>query len=197
MRWRVALRYRDCVLKSRRRAVVIGLAVGVFISALVAIVLVATHKSTPIPTLQAAGTSDQGSGASVPAKTFTKFDGTKASLADYRGTPIVLNFFASWCAPCVGELPAMQSVSQKLTGKVTFVGLDNHDTLADGKDIASKSGVTYTLGSDPDSSFFNQFGAVYMPTTVFISADGRVVDKHAGAYSADALEKHLHDLFGI
>src|SRR5262249_11348738 len=62
-------------------------------------------------------------------------------LADYRGTPVVVNLFASWCEPCKRELPAFHAVSTALKGKVTFIGVNSNDG-GHGLALAQSTGVT-------------------------------------------------------
>src|SRR5687767_84591 len=71
-------------------------------------------------------------GEPVPEATFARFDGDEGSLADYEGTPLVVNWFASWCVPCVTEMPAFEEVHQLLGDDVAFLGLNSQDTLEEG-----------------------------------------------------------------
>src|SRR5687768_6208379 len=67
-------------------------------------------------------------GEPVPASTFAKLDGGLGALTDYRGKPLVVNFFGSWCVPCRKEMPALESVFKAVGDKVAFVGLAIHDS---------------------------------------------------------------------
>jgi thiol-disulfide isomerase/thioredoxin len=118
----------------------------------------------------------------------TYFDGEEGNIDDFLGTPVVVNFFASWCPPCVAELPDFARVEMQRGNEVVFIGvntseLDPNAALA----LAERSGVHYRLVSDTDGSIFQRFGGQAMPTTVFISAEGEVVEKHEGALFADSL----------
>lgn len=126
-------------------------------------------------------------GESVADTTFTLLEGGSMALGDLGGTPIVLNFFAEWCPPCVTEMPAFEAVHQELGDQVAFVGLDVRDSVDRGREIVERTGVTYAIGRDPSGEIFQSFDAVNMPTTVFIDADGVVVSSHAGALDADEL----------
>jgi thiol-disulfide isomerase/thioredoxin len=142
-----------------------------------------------------APSSDEGDvatgGAAPEDVTLTMLDGTTGSMADYRGRPVVLNFFASWCAPCLAEMPGFEQVHQDLDGQVAFLGVNLQDRIADGQRVVDQTGVTYDIARDPDGSLFQHFGAVAMPTTVFIDAQGRVVDVHSGEISAGALADRI------
>jgi thiol-disulfide isomerase/thioredoxin len=159
----------------------------------------------------AAGSGDEAAGDSVeltpegelPSSTADVRLGSLDGGADRRlgellGTrPVVVNFFASWCVPCIDEMPAFERVHQELGDRVTFVGMANRDAPEDALATVDATGVTYPTFDDPDASALTWFGGVAMPTTVFIDAAGEVVDVHPGALTEAALRAKLADLFGV
>lgn len=132
----------------------------------------------------AARPSEAGSGVTA---TLAKLDGGEVSLTDFRGTPLVVNFMASWCVACQAELPAFQALSSRLGTKVQFLGVALQDTPQDAKALVESTGVTYPVALDPDGTLFQSFGASSMPTTVLIRTDGRVAAIHAGELTAQEL----------
>jgi thiol-disulfide isomerase/thioredoxin len=128
-------------------------------------------------------------GDPLPDVTFTRFDGSEGTLADYDGKPLVINWFSTWCAPCVREMPALESVHQKYGDEVAFLGFNNQDTLEDGKALAEAAGVTWDLARDPRGEILAEFGGVAMPTTVLVSEDGHIVATHSGEFKADDLDR--------
>ncbi len=113
-------------------------------------------------------------------------------------TPVVVNLFASWCVPCVEEMPAFERVHQALGDQVTFLGMSNRErSPEDALAIVESTGVTYPTFDDPDASAFTYFGALGMPTTVFIDATGNVVDVHSGPLTEAELQTRITDLFGV
>ena len=118
-------------------------------------------------------------------------------LADLRGKPVVVNFFASWCVPCRKELPAFQAVSARLGDRVAFLGIDHQDNREGGRQLIAETGVRYPTGYDPDGDVARRYALFGMPTTVFVSPDGRVLGKHTGEMSAEKLEEEISRLFGI
>ena len=135
-------------------------------------------------------------GEDIPELTFDTFEGDVAAFSDFEGQPVVLNFWASWCPACVAEMPDFEIVSQGFGDDVVFLGLDTQETSIDGANaLVHSTGVTYQLGLDPDGALFRRFGGVGMPTTVFIDAEGRVVDVISGAIFAEDLENKIDELF--
>src|SRR5438067_696568 len=90
--------------------------------------------------------------------TFKRFDGTTGTIAEYRGKPVVMNFFSSTCIPCQQEMPALERVHQTLGDQVTFLGMDVQDTADGGKAFVQTVGITWELGRDPDATILQ--GAV-------------------------------------
>ena len=132
-------------------------------------------------------------GTPVPTTKFPKLEGGFGSLADYKGTPLVLNFFGSWCVPCRKETPDLQKVHQELGDKVRFLGLAVNDSARDAKAFVIQFGATYDIGRDANGKLFSQLGGVNMPSTFFVSAEGKIVAAHAGALDAAALRKLIND----
>ncbi|MEO8898723.1 MAG: TlpA disulfide reductase family protein [Candidatus Dormibacter sp.] len=123
------------------------------------------------------------------------------SLASLRGHPVVVDFFASWCYACQGELPGMATVSAQLKGKVTFVGVNSQET-GDGMAMAQHYGIGWwplaaDRGGAEDSGLRDNLGAAVMPVTAFYDATGKLLDVVPGAISQADLKTRLHDLFGV
>jgi cytochrome c biogenesis protein CcmG/thiol:disulfide interchange protein DsbE len=116
--------------------------------------------------------------------------GERVTLAEHRGTPVVLNFWASWCAPCVKEMPLLERTHQRLGDDVQFLGIDGNDSRRLAVDLMAKTKVTYPSGYDPKDAVFRQYRLRGRPTTVFIDADGTIKGIHAG----ELKEADLHDL---
>lgn len=151
-------------------------------------------------------TRSQGGGVSVdgraalgeraPEVVMDGFDGETVRLSQFQGTPVVLNFWASWCPQCVAEMPDFERVHQELADRVQFVGVNQSDNKAAAEDLAEETGVTYLLTSDPTGQIFRAFGGAGMPTTVFIDGDGSVRDVVTGQLTQDQLEDRIEEAFG-
>jgi len=128
---------------------------------------------------------------------FTTFDDELVPVASLDGTPTVVNFFASTCVPCITEMPAFEQVHADLGDQVTFLGLAVQDRPEDALDLVDQTGVTYRTAQDPDASVFNALGAVVLPTTVLLDADGDVLATKLGALDEGELRTLLADELGI
>lgn len=119
------------------------------------------------------------------------------SLADFRGKPVVLNFWASWCAPCVKEMPALERVHRDLGGRVAFVGIDGRDSRRLALELMEKTGVTYPSGYDPTDAVHRRYRLVGRPTTVLVDPGGRILAVHAGELQESELRDLVERHFGI
>src|SRR5690606_19504067 len=119
--------------------------------------------------------------------------GPDRALGELLGTrPVVVNFFASWCAPCVEEMPAFERVHQELGDQVRFVGVNRPDRPEDAGRIIDRTGITYEVVRDPGGLLESLEGLV-MPTTALITADGQVVRLHSGPMNADQLRTAIDE----
>lgn len=128
--------------------------------------------------------------------TFTAPDGTEATLRSrLDGRPMVVNFFASWCPPCIREMPDFQTVAGQTAGRVDIVGLAVQDRPEDAIEIVEETGIEYFWARDARGDIAGAIGVVQMPSTFFVDADGEIVEVHSGTLDADELraliERHL------
>lgn len=134
----------------------------------------------------------------LPRETLEGFAGGKdVALADFRGKPLVVNFWATWCAPCVEEMPIFRDVANSSRGKVTFLGVDVQDAPSNAEPFVKKLGIDYPLALDPDGELWRATGSFGMPTTLFVDADGMVVYRHTGALDAEQLRELLRSELGV
>ena len=127
------------------------------------------------------------------------FDSAKrVDLGAYRGRPLVINYWASWCGPCIDEMPAFEKAYRRWRGRVAFIGVDVMDQLAAAKEFKRRTGVTYTLATDSDASDFKRLGGgLGMPTTFFVDRDGIIVGRFVGPLSERELTERLRKHFGV
>ena len=134
------------------------------------------------------GAGDDGQATEIE---FELLDGGTTTVGVFLDRPLVLNFFASWCTPCIAEMPALESIHQQRPD-IAFVGLAVNDTPTRAREIVADTGVTYATGVDPGSAIGNAYEILGMPTTLFIATDGEVVYQHTGGLTAEQINDHLN-----
>jgi cytochrome c biogenesis protein CcmG, thiol:disulfide interchange protein DsbE len=145
--------------------------------------------------VHAAKPSAQLVGRPAPQLVVRAFDGSTLRLSDLRGRPVVLNFWASWCAPCRQEDPALQAAAREHAGQVQFVGVDVQDSDTAARAYEAATGHPYPVGSllSGDAS---AFGVTAPPTTVFVDGGGVVAARFAGPLDGQVLARYLQ-LVGV
>ena len=125
-------------------------------------------------------------------------------LADYRGKPVVVNFFASWCTECQAELPGFRQEATALKGKVIFIGVDSLETgdknfLPGRFHLAGAfAALARDVGPDGDGLHAALGGGNTMPLTAFYGVGGRLLDVERGALvPVSALKAKIAQLFGV
>ncbi len=134
------------------------------------------------------------SGLVLPDVPLEDAAGNTVSLSDYRGKPLVLNFWFSNCAPCAREVAYFQAVHEELGDVVQIVGVNPFDTVDAMTRFADERGVTYDRLRDPERSFVNVIGLVAYPVTLFVDADGRIL-RQTGELDGDDLRGAIDELF--
>jgi thiol-disulfide isomerase/thioredoxin len=162
--------------------------VAVFVAGCVTLVVVYANQDPKTKTIKLTGN----------AATFRLGDvrtgRREVDLEAFRGKPVVLNFFGSWCTPCQRELPDFQAVSKRYR-KVAFVGVTYNDTRPGARKMLSGSGVTYPAAFDPHNEVALDYAIRAMPTTVFISPSGRLIERAERALTEPQLDTILRRLF--
>ncbi len=132
----------------------------------------------------------------APDSAFAMFDGSTATFADYEGLPLVVNFWASWCPSCVAEMSAaFKPAQQSLGDEVAFLGLNIQDDRDDALRLIEETGVLFDLGDDPLGDLYLEFGGIGMPFTIFIDADGFIVEQHNGPLTETQLLDMIEQAF--
>lgn len=111
--------------------------------------------------------------------------------AQVRGTPLVVNFWASWCDPCEEEMPLLAAAARREGDQIQFLGVDILDTRDPARTFLAHYGVPYPNVFDPTGQTRDAVGGIGQPVTVFYDAGGQLVAKVDGQLSEASLEEQL------
>lgn len=135
----------------------------------------------------------------MPDFTVYDADGNAVHLTDFRGKPVVLNFWASWCGPCKSEMPAFNDTAEDLNGEVVFLMVNLTDGYQETVDTASafieEQGYTFPVYYDTDMNAAQVYGVSSVPVTYFIDAEGYGVGRAMGAIDETYLQTGIDMIY--
>lgn len=137
---------------------------------------------------QAAGQVDKG-----PAPDFTlqTFDGETITLSDWRGTPIVINFWASWCLECYEEAPLLEQTWRDHRDDVLFLGVAYNDTEPAARQYLDRFDITYPNGFDYGNRISDAYRLQGVPETFFVDRRGRLLGLKVGPLTQAELDQWI------
>ena len=158
----------------------------------------ATPEETAVSGDAAAETEEKGSEA--PGFTVYDLEGNAHKLSDFRGKPVLLNFWASWCGPCQMEMPDFQKFYESHGDKVNFVIVNltdgQQETVESAAAFIEEKGYTFPVYYDTDIDAAAKYGVNAVPVSYFIDAEGYFVAWAQGALTADMLQQGMDLLLG-
>ena len=153
-------------------------------------------EALPQQTLAAQAATDPTQNATA-APDFTVYaqDGTAYKLSDFRGKPVILNFWASWCGPCKMEMPDFQQAYEEYGDEIVFLMVNLTDGYQETQQTASDfiASTDYTFPVYYDLSFeaASNYAVSAVPVTYFISAEGEAIAKGQGMLSLESIQKGI------
>ncbi len=139
--------------------------------------------------------SDDPAPSAEPAASFLPGgrDAFEARIAKERGTPVVVNKWASWCGPCRLEFPFFRSQAEKRKGEILFIGVNSNDNRGDAEEFLKEEPVPFKHFEDPKLEIAAAFNAVQaFPSTAFYDSKGKLAFVHQGGYAdEDSLAKDI------
>ncbi|MBJ7453002.1 MAG: TlpA family protein disulfide reductase [Blastococcus sp.] len=115
--------------------------------------------------------------------------GEDVALDDLGDRPVLVNLWASWCAPCRDEMPLLQDAYERDGDRVGFLGVDTEDTPSAAASLLADLDVTYAHVVDRDKELLTELAAPGLPVTLAVAADGRILDRQIGQASAERLDE--------
>ena len=136
-------------------------------------------------------------GRLAPDFEISDFDGTRHRLSDFRGKPVYVNFWATWCVPCTMELPDIQVLEQRHSDDLAVITVNRRESLntarAYSQNIALRdggTGVSFTVnGLDPDDTLYREYRGLGMPVSFFVDASGVITRFYNGIISLELMEE--------
>ena len=151
-----------------------------------------TPGEVPYPTI---ATNSEVAGTSLPQASLLTLDNKTIDSTALIGKPIILNFWYSTCEPCRREMPVLAASAATHSATVRFVGINMNDSIETATAFVAKYNVLYDIMFDPSGSFIGALGIGTAPMTLFVDAQGIIVDQVAGEITADKLESLITKWF--
>lgn len=122
-------------------------------------------------------------------------DGTVYTLSELRGTPVIINFWATWCVPCMTEMPALQEIADIYSGRLVLLGVNLRETRDVVAAFVEERAIRFPILLNPPDSVVLAYQVMNLPQTILISARGEMVYRQFGAVEIAALSQQIADYF--
>jgi cytochrome c biogenesis protein CcmG/thiol:disulfide interchange protein DsbE len=152
--------------------------------------LISFARSSPGSQPGEASTSTVGVERPAPDFTLPDLNGTQVSLSQFRGQPVVVNFWATWCPPCRDEIPRLTEAYQREKDGVVFIAISDEPADVVGS-FVKKNSIPYVNLLDSGDRVSSAYGIRALPTTLFISSEGEIKVYYTGGMSARIIEEGL------
>lgn len=121
-------------------------------------------------------------------------NGSRFALYDLRGTPVILNFWATWCPPCVREMPLLQKLYEENKNDIIVVGVNLGEDKKTIEEFIKRLNITFPIALDKEKKIESYYNLLLKPTTYFIDENGIIVDKKYGELSEEDLTERSNKL---
>ncbi|MBN2548603.1 MAG: TlpA family protein disulfide reductase [Anaerolineales bacterium] len=184
--------------RSRMLKVVIGIWVGVLIVGILLFVLNLTGMLSFSDLTQSQTALDPAAAPKVgqPAPKFAleNLAGQTIRLSDLRGRAVILNFWATWCGPCIREMPMFNEYSQKYSSNLVVIGVDMQEDLPVVQEFLEDLNFDYEMIADQGGEIGKAYQVFMLPTTFFIDAEGILRAQHIGSLSEEQFNVYLAEV---
>lgn len=147
--------------------------------------------------VRGSATSPTALGVPAPNFTLADLDGKPIRLADLRGRPVIVNFWASWCGPCVEEFPLLrEAAARHADDGLVVIGVVYRDRSEAARDFMRRNDATWAAAMDPGERVAEAYGILGPPETFFIGRDGTIVARQLGQFTAASLDEKVAAIIG-
>lgn len=136
-------------------------------------------------------------GNKAPDFTAELADGTSLTLSEFQGKPVIINFWATWCGPCVKEMPAFERLKEDFGDKIGIIAVNCGDDSDTVKDFIEKNGYTFPVALDEDYAVSMLYPTNGIPYTVILDEEGTVTHLSTGASDADTMYEMYKEALGL
>lgn len=138
----------------------------------------------------------KGKRVAAPSRTLPVLGSERTTAVNrFRGRVLVVNFWASWCVPCIAEAPALEGTERRFGGKgLTVLGVNFRDTVPDAQSFVRRHGLTYSSVRDIDGKLAHAYGTVALPETFVVDRRGRIAAAFRGTVRASQLDRAVRPL---
>lgn len=123
--------------------------------------------------------------------------GEKVKLSNYLGKPVFLNFWATWCGPCVGEMPAIENIKNEYDGKLEVLLINGGESRDDVEFFINKKGYSFNVGLDKNGEILTTYDSMYIPLSIFIDENGVIQERKVGALSYNDMKNIVKNLVNM
>lgn len=124
-------------------------------------------------------------------------DGSSFTLSEQKGKMVLLNFWATWCGPCVGEMPALERLQEEYPERLTVVAVNCGETKAVVDAFIEENGYTFSIAYDETDEISRQYPADGIPYTLIINEEGVILQTFLGAADADTQYEEYKRALGL
>ena len=132
-------------------------------------------------------------GQKAPDFTLTSLDGVTVNLHARLSKPVFLNFWATWCGPCVAEMPDIEKLQQAMGSQIQIIGIDLGESSAQVKAFVQGQGFTWTFLLDTTSKIGQSYAVTAIPTSIFINTKGVITSRSVGSMRYDTMKRLAED----
>lgn len=149
------------------------------------------------PTPPPAAAPDDAAPFYAPDFTADTLDGGQITLSNLRGRWVVLNFWATWCAPCVEEMPALQQIADDYADTLTLLGVNMRETPQEVAAFIEAQAIRYPILINPGDQMLLDYTVTGLPQTFIIDPAGEIVYRSFGAITLDSFATLLDTFIGV
>lgn len=133
-------------------------------------------------------------GKTAPDFELKSLDDKNVKLSDYKGKKVILNFWASWCAPCKEEMPLFEKIYRSNLDKIVVVGVNLQESRENIENFIKKFDITFPILLDPSAQVKEMYNVFTQPVTYFIDENGKIVDKKFGALTVEEIYEKVGNI---